>query len=398
MSRRDFLKTSLQTAGVAAGLAMSTRSGLLHAASTRADTHRRRLVLIELAGANDGLNTLVPYTNDHYYALRPTLAIAAQQVITLDNHVGIHPELSPLMPLWDNGDIAWVQGLGYPKPNRSHFKSIRLWETGSDGNHERGDGWLTHTMEHALHRVVTDAHGISLKGSMGLFSSDGGRWLSMDSPSQFEQALLSDNTLPDQPVQFANPSLAAVARNQQDLNSALTSIRQRLNRTPSSKSITNSQLGQQLSHVLRLINAGVDTPVYRVQHTGFDTHENQAGRHARLLNNLATAVAAFRTELVAMGEWNNTVVMTYSEFGRRVAENRSFGTDHGTAAPHFVAGGHVNGGIYGVQPNLAALINGDLSHTLDYRALYQAVLSRWFQAAENPFKQQRDRAVSRLFS
>ncbi len=395
MSRRHFLKASLQHTLTAASmtgaaLALSARSELVQAASTRAATNRRRLVLIELAGANDGLNTLVPYTNDNYYRLRPTLAIPSQQVVTLNDSIGINTALAPLMPLWDSGDFAWIQGLGYPKPNRSHFKSMRLWETGSDGNRERSFGWLTHTMEHR--QRISDAHGISLGGSMGLFASDSGRWISMGSTTQFEQA----PSTPAVSTALSNPSLDAVTRNQQELHRALNSISARLANTPSLTAITDTVLGQQLTHVLRLISAGIDTPVYKVQLPGFDTHENQSGQHTALLTILANAVMLFRQQLVAMGEWNNTVIMTYSEFGRRASENRSFGTDHGTAAPHFVTGGHVRGGIYGSHPDLSALIDGDPAHTLDYRALYNIILSRWFFATDNPFRLHRDRAVSRL--
>lgn len=391
MRRRQFLIRTLQTVG--ATTALSTQHHLVHAANSRSKTQQRRLVLLELAGANDGLNTLVPYRNDHYYRLRPTLGIPANRVVRLNDSIGLHNALSPLMSPWEAGDFAWVQGLGYPAPNRSHFKSIRLWETGSDGNRERDTGWLTHAMEHQLQRAITDAHGISLGGSMGIFTSNSGRWMSMGSTVQFERAPQS----PAATTGYSNPSLAAVTRNQQDLHRSLKSISQRLASTPSMRPITGSELGQQLTHVLRLIQAGVDTPVYRVQLTGFDTHENQAAQHEQLLDDLANAVMLFRQQLVAMGEWDNTVVMSYSEFGRRAAENRSFGTDHGTAAPHFVTGGRVRGGVYGTQPDLGSLIDGDPAHTLDYRALYNTLLSRWFFATDNPFRLTRDRALSKLF-
>ena len=236
----------------------------------------RRVILIELVGANDGLNTLVPFRNDAYYRLRPTLGLRGNDIIDLDGEMALHAALQPLMGLWERGELAMVQGLGYPAPNRSHFKSIALWESGGDGRRSGVDGWLTHDIEHRLSRTVVDAHGISLSGEEGLFHSDGGRWLSITS---LEQLLRLTMPTPVS-VPEGNPILSLVSRRQNQLDELLVNLRKRLESAPQGPPMPDTGLGRQLGEAVRMIRAGVDTPVYRVQLGSFDTHESQLGRHA----------------------------------------------------------------------------------------------------------------------
>jgi len=341
----------------------------------------RRLVLVELSGANDGLNTLVPIDNDHYHQLRPTIGLKQNEIIKIEDDAAFHASLKPLMRLWDKGELAWVHGLGYPQPNRSHFASIALWESGGDGVRAGRAGWLTHDIEHELGHVVSDAHGISLKGDLDLFSSNSGRWMSLQSTSQIESSAVA---LPEGDKQY-NTALDKVTANMQELHHTMSNLSVKLQSVPAVKALPGGDLGHQLSQVLRLIKAGVDTPVYRVQLGGFDTHEHQLGRHAQLLKRLSGAIDGFARGLQDDGEWNNTLVMTYSEFGRRAAENVSGGTDHGTAAPHLIAGGRIRGGLYGTAPDLSNLVNGDPQHTLDYRSVYDRVLVDWFDIENNQF-------------
>lgn len=334
----------------------------------------RRLVLVELAGANDGLNTLVPYANDHYNQLRPTLALRKPDIIAIDDTQGFHAALKPLMPLWERGELAWVQGLGYPKANRSHFKSIALWETAGDGRDARSsDGWMTHAIEHQLGRQVIDPHGISLAGDLGVFASDSGRWFSTGSVEELLKQQAPQN--PESKTDL--PALAVLQQRINTLDTSLKGLQNKLNNFSGQNEIprfSGGDLGEQLRQVATMITAGLDTPVYRVQLKGFDTHKKQSPRHQRLMKKLAQALASFSKSMRQMGEWDNTLVMSYSEFGRRAAENRSAGTDHGTAAPHLVMGGSVAGGVYGDAPDLANLTDGDPLHTMDYRALYNRML------------------------
>jgi len=391
MNRRQLIKQLLGLS--AAGLAINAQS--LLAEQLRANGHR--LILLELTGANDGLNTLVPYSDQTYYSLRPTIALPKTNLITLSDDFALHKSLEPLMSMWERSELAWVHGLGYPKPNRSHFKSIALWETGGDGRSDGEQGWLTHDIEHAYGQTISDAHGISLVDDMALFNSPGGRWLSMKSASQLtQQSRQADYSL-NKTQGFTNSLLQQVEHQRAELESMLQSLSSKLNNTPDVKRMPRSGLGKQLAEVIRLIRAGLDTPVYRVRIGGFDTHENQLGRHARNLVELGKAIAATRATLKQDGEWGNTLIVSYSEFGRRAAENKSGGTDHGTAAPHFLTGGALNGGLYGSAPNLAKLIDGDPEYTLDYRSLYEQLLSGWFKIGQNQFSQYSSQSLGTLF-
>lgn len=386
MNRRTLLKM-MATACLPTALAP-----LQTALAAKAINSGRRLVLVELSGANDGLNTLVPIRNDHYYRLRPSIGLDKNSVIGLQADLGIHKALEPMMNSWDRGEVAWVQGLGYPQPNRSHFKSIALWESGGDGHRSGAHGWMTHDIEHKLGRNIVDAHGISLRGDLNLFRSKSGRWMSLESTQQVNAA---DTVLPESGKRY-NTALDIVAGKMHELHHTMGSLEAKLSKTAAVKAVANNDLGNQLAHVVRLIRSGVDTPVYRVQLGGFDTHTYQLDRHARLLNQLAKAIAGLRKQLVRDNEWQNTLVMTYSEFGRRAAENSAGGTDHGSAAPHLLAGGAVNGGLYGSEPNLGKLVDGDPTFTMDYRALYDRVLADWFGVNDNAFNSHRRESLQGL--
>lgn len=418
-SRRDCLNALLRTAAACAllpGVAAASAAvrpipdvargrgavgalGAALATDPAATLAGRRLVLIELGGANDGLNTLVPWRDERYRALRPTLALDRADVLDTGgmrsaaavegggegDGPALHASLAPLMPLLERGEAAWVQGLGYPSPNRSHFTSIRYWETGGDGRRGAGpDGWLVHDLEHRLGRPVTDAHGISLDGGVGPFDSATGRWLTAGSVGRLATLRARGAEVPDD----APPVLRAMAARMNRLEAMMAALQDKVRRAPHVEPFAASELGARLQDVATLVVAGLDTPVYRVRLAGFDTHEAQRPRHAGLLDELALGVRGFAGAMRAAGEWERTLVLTYSEFGRRAAENESGGTDHGTAAPHLVAGGALGGGsaLYGAAPDLGALDDeGDPASTLDYRALYERVLSGWFGIADNRF-------------
>lgn len=364
--------------------------------SSPSDTSPKRVILLELSGANDGLNTVVPYKDDRYHELRPSIGLKSQNVISLDDYFGFNNALKALMPLWEKGDMAIVQGLGYPNPNRSHFTSIALWETGGDGNRPRRNGWITHDIEHAYAISNIDAHGISLGGGMGVFRSSAGNWLSMKSAAQF-----TGRNIGSTPARKSheNKMLELLLDRASTLNSSVEQIATKVenNRYPV-KPTARGDFSAQIAHAINLINSGINAPVLKISLAGFDTHENQPGRHKQLLMQLAKGVSTLKEELDKTDHWNDTVVISYSEFGRRAAQNQSNGTDHGTAAAHFVFGGKVNGGFYGQHPDLGNLQNGDLQFTMDYRALYSSVLEDWLNLSENTFKQYRTNTLDSLFA
>ena len=367
----------------------------LKIASAAAKTGRR-IVLIELSGANDGLNTVIPFTNDRYFDLRPKLAIQKDARFNISNSLALHSALTDLGSVWERGDLAVIQGLGYPGANRSHFKSIALWETGGDGSGSGETGWLTEDIEGLGSAYDFDAHGISLDGGMGVFTSKNGVWLSMTSAEQFKR--LSQTAMTAKTTS-QNPALEMLLTRAAALNSSMERITNKLNTSRGRNfNMRAGDLGRQLSLASTLIAAGIDTPVLKVKIDGFDTHEDQPWRHQRLLEDLGRAISGFAQQMRKIGQWDNTLVLTYSEFGRRAVENSTRGTDHGTAAPHFLAGGSINGGIYGKHPSLSKLTDGDMQFTMDYRSVYDWVLSQWFEIENNRFKAYRTAELNTLVS
>lgn len=368
MHRRDLLKL----AALAACLPHGVRGAPAQAPTPSSP---RSLVLVELKGGNDGLNTLVPYSDPEYPRLRPKLAIAADQILRLDDRVGLHPALRPFTPAWDAGELAWIQGVGYAQPNRSHFRSMDIWDTASDSDEVLEGGWIA---RHLPPRSTVDLPDVLVLGG-GDGPARGGalQIVSLQTPEQFAKD--AQRLKPtDQPPQ-TTPALehllsvrASTRRTGAEFQASIAQL------TAMPAVFPKTPLGGQLQQVARMLIAGMQIPVFKVQIGSFDTHANQLGRHQSLLTQLAEALAAFRRALSQTGNWDQVLVMSYSEFGRRAAENASAGTDHGAAAPHFVLGGQVKGGLYGEPPDLTELARGDVRFTTDYRQLYATVAQRWW--------------------
>ena len=385
MDRRTLLKVMLN------GIVMPVVP--LKIAKAYADKGRR-LILVELSGANDGLNTVVPISDHRYRELRPNIGLKPSEVFDIGGGFALHSAIKSLDHMWQDGELAIVQGLGYPGANRSHFKSIALWETGGDGNRSRRTGWLTDDIESMNASAELDAHGISLDGGMGVFVSPGGLWLSMASAQEFSR--LSSQVI--KKTTSDNAALNMLLDRTNTLNSSMEKISRKLSRKSQINfRVRGRKLAAQLGTAAQLIHAGIDTPVIKVQLDGFDTHEGQPGRHRRLLRELGRSLGDFRNGMKRIGQWDNTLIMTYSEFGRRTVENHTDGTDHGTAAPHFIMGGAVQGGILGNHPDLGARVEGDIQFTMDYRAVYERVLSDWFGIRENKFASFRNKILSGMF-
>lgn len=354
----------------------------------------RRLVLIELSGANDGLNTIIPNNDHRYRELRPNIGLDKSETISLSNDFGLHEAMKPMGRLWESGEMAVVHGLGYPGANRSHFKSIALWETGGDGTAAGRTGWLTEDVENMPGQEQLEAHGISLDGGMGIFSSPSGVWLSMTSAQQFME--LTSDEVPK--TKTENQALQMLLDRAHTLNSSMESISKKLKKSYAREfRIEGGDLGAQFSRAILLINAGINSPILKVKIGGFDTHEGQPWRHRNRLRKLARAIEGFSKALKQINQWDNTLIMTYSEFGRRAAENYTEGTDHGTAAPHFLLGGSVKGGFWGVHPDLGNLNDGDMVFTMDYRSVYERILGDWFMLKENKFFKFRNDELKNIF-
>ena len=336
----------------------------------------RILVLVELKGGNDGLNTVVPYADPLYAQLRPTIAIPAGEVLRLDERSGLHPVLKPLLPLWERNELAIVQGVGYPQPNLSHFRSIEIWDTASNSGEYLGDGWLARGMKAGFAtKGAFTAEGVRI-GSSDLGPLAGARAVSLNNPEAFvDQArLASSRSAP------GNAALQHLLRVEADVSQAAEGLR--AERHPFATSFPAGAFGNGIRAAAQVIasqrgRGGV--PVLTLTLGSFDTHQNQVNLHANLLRQLAEGLLALRGALTELGLWDRTLVMTFSEFGRRPRQNQSNGTDHGTAAPHFVLGGAVRGGLYGQAPDLSRLDGAqNLAFTTDFRQLYAAIAADWW--------------------
>lgn len=363
-------------------LGLITRSAAARSATLADRTQQgRTLVLIELKGGNDGLNTVVPYTDPSYYVLRPRIGIPVDQVLPLDGTLGLNPALAPLMPLWKGGDMAIALGVGYPQPNRSHFRSIEIWETASRSNQVLDTGWVNEAL------VPSRDNGHSVDGivvggrNLGPLNGKRLRTVILKRPERF---LRRAGHLKPMPDEAKIPALSHILKVHNQTLAASTALKELLKTTAEPKGdFPSGSFGRGLGIAAQLILAGSSIPVLHVSLTGFDTHINQARRHQRRLARLGKGLAAFQVALRDGGVWDRVMVMTYSEFGRRAGENGSGGTDHGTAAPQLILGGRIKGGFFGSQPKLPDSAAGDLRHTLDFRRLYATVQQRWWRHPNN---------------
>ena len=355
----------------------------------------RILVLVELQGGNDGLNMVIPYANPLYRRLRPGLAIDVAEIGTVSTELGFHPSLQPLLGPFESGELAVVNSVGYPRPNRSHFRSIEIWEQATASDQYAPEGWITHALtEHPVFgRRTADADGIVVgTGNIGPLAGPGTRLVNMREPRQFLAQSEAMNALADRTA--VSPALRHLVRTQNEAVSAADAVRRKLSgRDRFARRFAGDPLARSLSVAANLIADSVDVPVWKVTLGSFDTHADQRQRHARLLGNLAGALAAFRASMLDLGRWNDTLVVTYSEFGRRVGENLSRGTDHGTAAPLLAFGGSVQGGFHGPAPDLEDLDAGDLKAKVDFRQVYAGIAADWWNQPDNFLARQGHKAI-----
>ncbi|MFL9871758.1 DUF1501 domain-containing protein [Paraburkholderia megapolitana] len=404
MKRRNFLSmtaaagTSLWLPRVfAAQGAASGVFGGTSASTSTAHGYANLLILVELKGGNDGLNTVVPYADPTYYALRKNIGVKREQLIQLDERTALHPALQPLMPLWQNHQLAIVQGVSYTQPNLSHFRSIEIWDTASRSDQYLREGWLTRAFGQRPVPAGFAADGVVIgSAEMGPLAN-GAQAIALVNPAQFVRAsrLVTPVSLHER-----NPELAHILDVENDIVKAADRLRPRAGQYALTTHFPNGAFGTSVKTAMQVLAAsgtpqgmpvaGQGVAVIRLTLNGFDTHQNQPGQQAALLKQLADGLVAMKDALTELGRWNNTLVMTYAEFGRRPRENQSNGTDHGTVAPHFVTGGRVRGGLYGVPPVLARLDgNGNLPVGVDFQQLYATVLGPWWGLDATSILQQR---------
>ena len=371
MDRRHFLK--LVASAPIAGLAAGVGTDVAYAAVPPGTDYRKLLVLIELKGGNDGLNTVVPYASPAYYALRPKLAIARDRVIKLSDAAGLHPALEPLLPLWREGELAVLQGVGYPAPNLSHFRSIEIWDTASSSDQYLQDGWLTRTFALSPTPAEFAADG-AIVGSpdLGPLAGGGTRAIALADTERFLKQARYATAEGDS----SNKALEHILKVEADIMRAAARLKADYAfRT----AFPAGAFGAAIHTACQVAANRPGVAVVRVTQNGYDTHGGQAPTQSRLLGDLADGIKALKSALIELDRWQDTLVLSYAEFGRRPKENLSGGTDHGTASAHFALGGRVAGGIYGEQPSLQRLSgDGNVGFAIDFRRVYATALERWW--------------------
>lgn len=394
MTRREFIKKGLTLVAVS-GTAPSFLTKTALAMSNPWDQKRtaqsngkddRVLVVVQMGGGNDGLNSVVPYADDQYYRKRPNLAIPRNQVLRLNDELGFHANLKGFKELYDRGRMALTLGVGYPNPDRSHFRAMEIWNTGDPTGRSQPTGWIGKIFDSQCPDCAT-AVGLNLGDNMPLaLQNERGVGLVFASPDQFQwlgtKEQLELYKILNTPASANNEETVDFLRHTA-MNAQLSSdqIRDASAKYRSSVAYPqNSRFGNSLKLIAQLIAGQMPTRVYYAHIGGFDTHGGQKGVHDRLLGELSTGIAAFYQDLDQQGNADRVLTVAFSEFGRRVSENASDGTDHGTAAPMFLFGGGVKPGIYGRQPNLTDLDQGDLKYNVDFRAVYATIIDLWMRA------------------
>lgn len=380
MNRRNFLK---KTAFASGALMIPAFLKPFEAMASGELSGYKNLVIIQLSGGNDGLNTIVPYGNDIYYQKRNTIAIPKNDIVKLNDMQGLNPNLSALKELYDQGWMSIINSVGYPNPDRSHFRSMDIWQTGSESNQFLTTGWIGRyldancaTCKNPYTAVeVDDTLSLAMKGAKmkGIAVEDPNK-LFQTTREPFFKELVHDHS----DANLTEDNLGYLYKTMAETYSSAGYIQQTSKTYTVKAEYPATPLGNQLKTVSKFINSGLETRVYYVSLSGFDTHVAQQPQQGRQLKIYADAVAAFIKDLKQTGKLDDTLVMTFSEFGRRVEQNASNGTDHGTANNILLFGGKLKkAGIYNDAPDLSQLDNGDLKYTVDFRDVYATLLDKW---------------------
>ena len=386
-TRREFLAYGARGVGLLA-FSRFAPGFLVESAYAQApapEKDRTILVLVQLAGGIDGLNTVVPFADPNYRRLRPNLGLGPDQLLKINESLALNRACAALHELLQDGKLGIVQNVGYPNPNRSHFRSTEIWETGSDSNEFLPTGWLGRYFDNACSGTPRggDPCGVNLSNEVPqsflsaqqhpTFSLPAGR----NRRQQSEHLALLEQMV-QTPAGHADHDNAGYLRHtMMDALVTEKKFQKVLANYQTKAAYPGTPFAGSLRNVAALIAAGTATRVYYVSLGGFDTHNNQANAHANLLRQLSEGLAAFQSDLEAKKLDGQVLTMTFSEFGRRPSENESRGTDHGTAAPLFVLGSHLKAGLHGTAPSLDVARNQDLQYSTDFRAVYSTVLDKW---------------------
>jgi uncharacterized protein (DUF1501 family) len=434
-TRREFLRTTVLGSALSWTVPAFLANTLTALQSEAADSATQIttgkdatiLVVLQMAGGNDGINTVVPYSNDFYHKARPRIGLAEDKIIKINEDIGLHGAMGGFKNLYDSGNLAIVQGVGYPNPNRSHFRSTEIWQTASDSDRIEKYGWLGRYFDNDCggadptvgvtignqlpeaffakspkgivlnnpqnYRFESDAHPKPGQTDMTEESYKKLNELEMSSPApDGGPSMIEENSggsisslAAGMPMQGGR-AIDFISRTALDAQMSSDQVRAIAAKVQNQATYPGSQLGNSLKLVAKLIGGGLPTRVYYVSQGGYDTHTNQVNSQQRLLGDLADSTKAFVDDMKAQGNMGRVLVMTFSEFGRRVNENANGGTDHGAAAPMFIVGNTVKAGLLGKYPSLAPedLYQGDIKYNVDFRNVYASVLETWLKTKSAP--------------
>lgn len=341
------------------------------------------LVVVQLSGGNDGLNTIIPYQNDLYYQLRPQLAIRTDKVLKASEDLGFHPALSKLRNLYDEGHLAILNNVGYPNPDRSHFRSMDIWHSASDADTYLTSGWIGRYLDSSCAPCQSAHHAIEVDDMLSMaLKGNSIKGMAVKKPEKLYQAthnnFFSTVNSQNKPDSFSDPTLHYLYKTMAETVSSAEFLYTRSKTISSRVEYPQNEFSRRLKTIAELIHANINTKVYYLSLSGFDTHVNQENQHQRLLNIYSEGISAFVNDLGH--RMKDVVIMTFSEFGRRVAQNASGGTDHGTANNVFVISGALRKkGFLNSTPDLSKLDQGDLIHQLDFRSIYATLLNKWLE-------------------
>ncbi len=379
MERRDFLKQST----LASSLFFVPNFVKAFEHVSKENFKHKKLVIIQLSGGNDGLNTIIPYRNDIYYKNRPKLAIQKNNLIKATDELGFHQNLAPLKNLYDKGYLSIINNVGYPNPNRSHFRSTDIWQTASNADEYLNSGWVGRFIEKYGKNPyagieLDDSLSLIMKGENinGIATRDP-RVLFGNTHTPFFNKVLKQQT----EEHLSEHNLGYLYKTMIEAKSSAKYIYETSKTYKSNFDYPKNPFGKQLKTTAEFINSDLKSKVYYVSMGGFDTHAYQANRHNKLLKTYSEAIEVFVNDLKKNDTFKDTLILTFSEFGRRVQQNAAGGTDHGAANNIFLIGENLNKkGFYNDVPDLQNLDkNGDLIHTVDFRSVYATILDKWLE-------------------
>ncbi|HRC33329.1 MAG TPA: DUF1501 domain-containing protein [Bacteroidia bacterium] len=381
MNRRDFIKQSALVSG-----SILLPSFLKPLSALGNSTGNKKLVIIQLSGGNDGLNTIVPYRNDIYYKVRPSISIAKDTVLKLNDELGFNPALKPLKSLFDAGNMCIINGVGYPNPDKSHFRSMDIWQSASSSSEVISTGWLGRYLDSNCDGCIQPHHAIETDDSLSLALKGAARkGMAIKEPAQLSRvanepfiknvcSAVQTNMLTDDNLGYLYKTLI---ESEQSANYVYSKVKTQKNIAEFDK----EKFSQSMSLISRFILSGLSTKVYYTSIGSFDTHANQNNQQDRLLGQFAQGVKSFMDDIEQSSFKDDVLIMVFSEFGRRVAQNAGQGTDHGTASNMFLIGHNLKKqGLYNNPSNLQNLIDGDLIYDVDFRDVYATVLNKWLDA------------------